>query len=155
MISGGSATIFAETTFEAAPNVRFLGVVGDDDLAALFKRALCFAFPSRTEGFGIPLLEAMVHGAPIVTSDCASMPGVCGDAALYAPADRPAVWLQHITRLATHPELRAEMKAKSKARYPRFSWRAGAEAYLALALNLSQSRKRKARSVGAFPSAAR
>ena len=155
LISGGSSAIFTTTMSEAAPNVRHLGFVGDDDLAALFKRALCFAFPSRTEGFGIPLLEAMVHGAPIVTSDCASMPEVCGDAALYAAADRPAVWLQQITRLATDPALRAEMIARGEARYPRFSWRTGAESYLALAQSLSPGRDCTAWTGGPSHSAAR
>ena len=103
VLSGGCASIFAATgdsEAKAAPNVHTVGFVGDDDLAALFRGALCFAFPSRTEGFGLPLLEAMVHGAPIVSSDCASMPEVCGHAALYAPTDAPEVWLAQISRLA-------------------------------------------------------
>lgn len=137
VLSGGTSTIFAETATLEAANVRHVGFVSDDDLAALFAHATCFAFPSRTEGFGIPLLEAMVHGAPIVASHCASMPEVCGDAALYAPADDPAQWLAQITRLAGDPALRAALSAKGKARYRRFSWRDGARAYLDLALALS------------------
>jgi len=137
VVSGGTASIFAETALERTGNVFPVGFVSDDDLAALFAQAMCFAFPSRTEGFGIPLLEAMVHGAPIVASDCASMPEVCGDAALYAPADDPGAWLGQIARLAQDESLRAALRAKGTARYPRFSWREGARAYLELALALS------------------
>ena len=144
VVSGGTSPIFADTRRDAAPNVHHVGFVEDDDLAALFARALCFAFPSRTEGFGLPLLEAMVHGAPIVASDCASMPGVCGEAALYAPPDQPAVWLERIKRLAADPILAGDLRAKGRARYPGFSWRAGADAYLALAQSLSPAPARPA-----------
>ena len=140
VVSGGRASIFAATgngEREAAPNVHTVGFVGDDDLAALFQGALCFAFPSRTEGFGLPLLEAMVHGAPIVSSDRASMPEVCGNAALYAPADAPMIWLEQIRRLAADPGLREDLRRKGRQRYPSFSWAAGAERYLALAQQLS------------------
>ena len=137
VISGGSAAIFAGTRRETPRNVHALGFVGDDDLAALFQRALCFAFPSRTEGFGLPLLEAMVHGAPIVAARCASMPEVCGDAALYAAPDDPAAWLAAFDRLAGDDALCADLRAKGYARCPQFSWRTGAEAYLALADSLS------------------
>ena len=136
-VSGGTSSIFATTALTRTGNVFPVGFVGDDDLAALFARALCFAFPSRTEGFGLPLLEAMVHGAPIVASRCASMPEVCGDAALYAPPDDPAAWLACIDRLAANAALREHLRVKGRARYPRFSWRAGAERYLDLALSLS------------------
>lgn len=143
VLSGGASTIFAgsasaQATPPSAPrNVRTIGFVGDDDLAALFRRALCFAFPSRTEGFGLPLLEAMVHGAPIIASDRASMPEVCGDAALYASPDDPAAWLAQIRRLRDDPALRCELKARGTRRYPRFSWAASADGYLALAERLS------------------
>ncbi len=141
VVSGGSAAIFAgperRGAVRADPNVHHVGFVGDDDLAALFAQALCFAFPSRTEGFGLPLLEAMVHGAPIVASGCASMPDVCGEAALYAPPGEPAAWLDRIARLAAEPDLRASLRARGLARYPRFSWADGADSYLALALSLS------------------
>ena len=139
VVSGGTSSIFAETRARAsAPNVHAVGFVSDDDLAALFAQALCFAFPSRTEGFGIPLLEAMVHGAPIVSSDCASMPEVAGDAALYASAYDPSAWLVQIKRLTQDADLRAGLRARGRARYPRFSWHEGARVYLELALALSR-----------------
>ena len=137
MVSGGTSSIFAETALTRTGNVFPLGFVSDDDLAALFGKALCFAFPSRTEGFGLPLLEAMVHGAPIVTSDCASMPEVCGDAALYAPPDQPAVWLERIRRFAADDALRRNLIARGRARYKRFSWREGAWRYIELAQALA------------------
>ena len=137
VVSGGTASIFAGAALAGAPNVVPLGFVGDDDLAALFRHALCFAFPSRTEGFGLPLLEAMVHGCPVVTADCASMPEVCGDAALYAPADDFAAWLDRIAALQSDPALRADLRDKGRRRYPRFSWHESAKLYLACALALS------------------
>lgn len=137
VVSGGTASIFAGATLAPAPNVIPLGFVGDDDLAALFRHALCFAFPSRTEGFGLPLLEAMVHGCPIITSNCASMPEVCGDAALYAPPDDFGAWLAQIVALRDNAALGADLRAKGRRRYPLFSWNAGARAYVNLALALS------------------
>ncbi len=144
VVAGGSSSIFADTQAETAPNVHHVGFVGDDDLAALFGHALCFAFPSRTEGFGLPLLEAMVHGAPIIAADCASMPEVCGTAALYAPPDQPAAWLDQIKLLAADGDLRYDLRARGRMRYPQFSWRAGADAYIALAQRLSPARDRAA-----------
>lgn len=152
VISGGTSSIFAATGSSKAVNVFPVGFVGDDDLAALFTNALCFAFPSRTEGFGLPLLEAMVHGAPIITSDRASMPEVCGDAALYAPPGEPSAWLERIKSLAADSDLRDRLRMKGKARYPRFSWRDGALEYLELALALSpQSAGAHRVAVGASP----
>ena len=151
MVSGGTSTIFADTALAASSNVFPLGFVSDDDLAALFGQALCFAFPSRTEGFGLPLLEAMVHGAPIITSSCASMPEVCGDAALYAPPDDPAAWLAQIACLAENPALRAALRAKGDLRYRRFSWRTSALMYLDLAQSLAPRTSSTPRAIEATP----
>ena len=142
LIAGGAGAQFATMAAgHTAPNVHFLGFVADDDLAALFEKALCFAFPSWTEGFGLPLLEAMVHGCPIVSSDTASMPEICADAALYASPAEPQAWVDAIARLQDDAHLRARLIAAGRARYPRFSWRTSALAYLRLALQMSPGRQ--------------
>jgi glycosyltransferase involved in cell wall biosynthesis len=119
-----------------APNVFWLGAVSDDELAALFADCLCLAFPSFTEGFGLPALEAMARGCPVVSTDRASLPEVCGDAALYASPTEPAAWLAYFQRLKGDPELRAAMIEKGHAQARRFRWRKSAEIYLRLMARL-------------------
>ncbi|KAJ8622557.1 hypothetical protein MRB53_031086 [Persea americana] len=118
VVSGGQSSIFADTDSIAAPNVHAVRLRRRRRSRGPVRQRALLRLPLRTEGFGLPLLEAMVHGAPIVTSDCASMPEVCGEAALYAPADGPAVWLERIKRLAADPELRETLRARGRARYP-------------------------------------
>lgn len=81
-------------------NVFCCGRVTDDDLAYLFGHALCLAFPSLTEGFGLPIVEAMALGCPVVSSDRASMPEVCGHAALLASPSAPEHWIRQCGRIA-------------------------------------------------------
>ncbi|MCP2937877.1 glycosyltransferase, partial [Salmonella enterica subsp. enterica serovar Typhimurium] len=68
IVAGGGADIFADEDLARAGNVCMAGRVGDDDLAYLLDRALCLVFPSWTEGFGLPILEAMARGCPVVSS---------------------------------------------------------------------------------------
>lgn len=133
VIAGGGSGIFAEEQLAQAANVSLLGRVGDDDLAFLLERALCLAFPSWTEGFGLPILEAMARGCPVISSNCASMPEVCGDAALLASPADPAAWVEHIRTLAGSAMLRQELSGRGRERLPLFSWRSTAEGYLDLA----------------------
>ena len=89
LVAGGEdANVYArDHAGQLPPNVKYLGRVDDNDLAFLYQNALCLAFPSRTEGFGLPALEAMALGCPVVSSDAASLPEVCGEAAfLHAHA---------------------------------------------------------------------
>jgi glycosyltransferase involved in cell wall biosynthesis len=134
VVTGEGSGIFAGQgrTAGRSDRVRWLGRVSDDDLAWLFSQALCLAFPSWTEGFGLPLLEAMVHGCPVVASDRASMPEVCGSAALLAAPDDPAAWLSHIAALRNAPALRDELRERGFAQARRFSWASSAEGYLDL-----------------------
>jgi hypothetical protein len=132
VIAGGGAGIFADEPLAAAPNVTLLGRVSDHDLALLMDNALCLAFPSWTEGFGLPLVEAMARGCPVVSSDRASMPEICGEAALLASPADPEEWLRHIRRLAAEPALRAELIGRGRERVKMFSWAASAAGYLDL-----------------------
>jgi glycosyltransferase involved in cell wall biosynthesis len=128
-IAGGSSRIFAEIDIDNPPNVNWLGVVSDDDLAALYGGAFCLAFPSLTEGFGLPLIEAMALGCPVVASDRASMPEVCGDAALLADPFDPGAWLMQFSKLVRSPSLRSELVAKGNSRIADFTWTKTARGY--------------------------
>jgi glycosyltransferase involved in cell wall biosynthesis len=98
------------------------GFVPDGDLAALYSAALGFVFPSLHEGFGIPPLEAMQCGTPVIASNRSSIPEVVGDAALVVdPQDADA--LSHaMYRLYNEPVLREDLRARSLARAALFSW---------------------------------
>lgn len=137
LVAGTPNRYFSPVEQSAAPNVRMLGFVTDDDLAALYQNAFCFAFPSLTEGFGLPVLEAMALGCPVVVSGCASMPEVCGNAALYADPKSPRSWLDQIKRLKTDPDLAATLRADGRRQAARFSWTKSAQHYLNLIMSLS------------------
>jgi len=102
--------------------VRFLGYVADDQLAILYRLASVFAFPSLYEGFGLPPLEAMASGTPVVTSNVSSLPEVVGDAAvLVNPYDVDAI-VDGLRRVLTDPVLAADMSRKGIERAREFSW---------------------------------
>jgi glycosyltransferase involved in cell wall biosynthesis len=98
------------------------GPVNDARLKALYENAMVFAFPSLYEGFGIPPLEAMNCGCPVVASNASSIPEVCGDAALYfAPRDIPAL-AQLLREMRDNVPLRLQMIEKGRRRSVGFSW---------------------------------
>jgi glycosyltransferase involved in cell wall biosynthesis len=103
-------------------HVRFLGYLSDDQLAILYRLASVFAFPSLYEGFGLPPLEAMASGTPVVTSNVSSLPEVVGDAAvLVNPYDVDAI-VDGLRRVLTNPALAAQMRQKGIERAREFSW---------------------------------
>lgn len=108
--------------------VLFLGYVGDDALARLYSGALALIFPSRYEGFGLPILEAMACGCPVVTTREASMPEVAGDAAFYMRDPDDAEGLAGILQeLAEESLSRQKWVEKGLARAAQFSWANTAE----------------------------
>jgi glycosyltransferase involved in cell wall biosynthesis len=111
--------------------VRLLGYVPDADLAALYSLAAVFVFPSWLEGFGLPPLEALACGTPVVASNRPAMPEVLGDAALYADPRRPDEWADAIARLASDASLREEMIDRGSARARLYSWERTARETLA------------------------
>jgi glycosyltransferase involved in cell wall biosynthesis len=113
-----------------ADNIAWLGRLSDNELAALLLDSLCLAFPSFVEGFGLPPLEAMALGCPVVVSDRSSMPEVCGDAALYASPDEGDQWFNQLVRLHGNEALRTTLIKRGRERAPLFSWRRSAEGYL-------------------------
>lgn len=111
-------------------NVKFLGFVNDAQLAGLLTQALALAFPSTTEGFGLPPLEAMALGCPTVVAPCGALPEVCGDAALWADAHDPGQWVRQIVRLRDEPGLHAETCDRGRAHAAQFTWERAARQLL-------------------------
>jgi glycosyltransferase involved in cell wall biosynthesis len=117
--------------------VVFTGYVPDADLPTLLSAAAALVMPSKYEGFGLPVLEAMACGTPVIASNAASLPEVGGDAALYAPPDDPRAWVESIRRVLTDEMLRASLREKGLRQAARFRWdvaaRETAEVYAAVA----------------------
>ena len=104
-------------------NVIALGYISDEELACLYSGALALIFPSSYEGFGLPLLEAMACGCPVVAAREASLPEVVGDAALYMEGPRDIESLAGILEdLASSPEMQEKLCEKGLARAKEFSW---------------------------------
>lgn len=103
--------------------VHFTGFVPEDDLPALYSAASLFVFPSLYEGFGLPPLEAMACGVPVVASNSTSLPEVVGDAALLVdPCDVGQIALA-MQRVLSDPALAADLRQRGLARAARFTWR--------------------------------
>jgi glycosyltransferase involved in cell wall biosynthesis len=102
--------------------VRFLGFVPESTLSALYRLATMFVFPSLYEGFGLPPLEAMAAGAPVITSNVSSLPEVVGDAAvLIDPRDAASI-ATAMARVIGDEALRADLVRRGHERVKAFSW---------------------------------
>ena len=103
-------------------DVRFLGFVPIDILRIFYDAAKVFVFPSLYEGFGLPPLEAMAHGTPVVTSNTSSLPEVVGDAAVLVNPENVFEIMRGLHSALLDPELRARLKQRSIEQAARFSW---------------------------------
>lgn len=141
VVGGGNARVFAADA--ALPDgVRSLGYVDDASLRALYEHALCLVYPSWYEGFGFPPLEAMTCGCPVVVSRTASLPEVCGDAALYFDphaADAAVQIARHVRAILTDGAARARCVEAGLRQAQAFSWAASARAHLSHLEQLSHA----------------
>src|SRR4051794_12943799 len=103
-------------------HIRFLGYMPDETLAVLYRLATVFVFPSLYEGFGLPPLEAMASGTPVVTSNVSSLPEVVGDAAVLVDPHDVASIEHGIRRVLTDPALATDMRRRGLLRAREFSW---------------------------------
>ncbi len=137
VIVGGKGWLYQEI-FETVERlgvgdrVRFLGFVPDEDLPALYNAAEVFALPSLYEGFGLPVLEALACGTPVVTSNVSSLPEVAGDAALLVSPHDVEDLAQALHRLVTDQELRTTLRRRGLAQAQRFTWQRAAETVLGI-----------------------
>jgi glycosyltransferase involved in cell wall biosynthesis len=136
IIGGGKGwlydAIFAKAhALGLGERVRFVGFIAGEDLPLWYAAATVFTLPSLYEGFGMPLLEAMACGTPVVTTTSSSLPEVVGDAGLMVPPTDAEALGAALLRLLNDAELRAELRERGFRQARRFSWSVTAERTLA------------------------
>ena len=136
-IAGGKGWLYDEMMAEVekqgiADRVRFIGFVDDEDLPTLYSAADLYLFPSIYEGFGLPMLEAMACGVPVIASDVSSLPEVGGETAVMIPPYDLLQWTQKIDALLSNLERRQQMAAAGYQQVQKFSWQKAATKLLSI-----------------------
>ena len=126
-LAGGPGWMYEETRqlvadLKLEKKVRFLGRVSELELITLYSLADVFAYPSFFEGFGVPPLEAMACGSPVITSNTSSLPEVVGDAALLVDPRNTGELAHAITRLVENEELREDLREKGYRQVKQYTW---------------------------------
>ncbi len=103
-------------------HARYIGRVTDAELRALYELACALVFPSLYEGFGLPAIEAMLCGCPVIAADNSSLPELCGDAALFCNPNSPAAFTTTIEYLLDDPNLQDLLRNRGKDRAKAFTW---------------------------------
>lgn len=119
-----------ESLKSAEGYAEYLGYVSNEMLSALYRSATCFVYPSVYEGFGLPPLEAMACGCPVVVSNVASLPEVCGDAAFYVDPYNVESIAEGMYKVLTDDELRQNLIKKGLERAKLFSWEKSAREHI-------------------------
>ncbi|MAE71808.1 MAG: hypothetical protein CME06_15225 [Gemmatimonadetes bacterium] len=130
--AGGREIEDAARSPELRGAVHVLGYVADDDLVCLYNHAKVVVYPSLFEGFGLPPLEAMACGTPVLASSGGAIPEVVGDAALLFSPDRPKELADALKRILRDPELRCDLRRRGLRRAQLFSWERSAGSYMEL-----------------------
>lgn len=127
VMAGESGTVFRTGKITAEERVRFLGYVSDDDLPGLYANAMCFVLPSFDEGFGLPVLEAMACGTPVIVSDGGALQEAVGGAGLIFKLSESHGLANRLRECLSNRDLRASLRERGLARAAQFSWLGTAE----------------------------
>jgi glycosyltransferase involved in cell wall biosynthesis len=115
---------------QLSQRVHLLGPVSDSQLAHLYNNALCLVMPSLYEGFGLPIVEALQHGLPVITANNSSMPEVAGPAGLLVNPLEPSTITHALQRMVNDPSLRTQLATAARTQASHFSWDQAAQATL-------------------------
>ena len=128
IVAGGKGKNFSSIGFDRVPaGVELVGRIDDRDLPDLYAGAFAFVFPSFYEGFGLPPLEAMAAGIPVICSNATSLPEVLGNACLYIDPQQPITILHALKKLVANPQMCEELSVAGKERAQLFTWKRTAE----------------------------
>lgn len=129
VVAGGSnSAVFAQRGTSLPPFIKRVGYVSDEALSSLYRHAACFVFPSVYEGFGLPPMEAMTLGCPVLASRAASIPEVCGDAATYFDPRDPQSFIQALQGVMMSDARQKEAwRARSVSHSLNWTWRRAAQ----------------------------
>ena len=141
VVGGSNPAVFAEQVVSCDPRILRTGRVSDSQLKALYTNARAFVFPSFYEGFGIPPLEAMACGCPVIASDAASIPEICGDADGYFDPYSILSIQTSLERIIIDGDWRARLRAAGNRKAKEYTWAAAAEQLL-LQLSKVESNKK-------------
>lgn len=123
IIAGGTnPAIFKNMDIPLPKTVKHVGYVSDKELESLYSQAACFIYPSLYEGFGLPPLEAMSNGCPVIVARAGSLPEVCGDAALYCDPLKPQDIADKINMMMGDEKLRKEFSKKGLIHAKIYTW---------------------------------
>jgi glycosyltransferase involved in cell wall biosynthesis len=124
-------------------SIQELGYVSDSELGRLYANATGLIYPSRYEGYGLPPLEAMAHGCPVMTTPFSSIPEICGDAVCYVDPQESSAFAEMIVAFAERSELRSAGREKGLAQAAKFTWSRAATTYLTALDRAVQGKRRK------------
>ncbi|MCA6125524.1 glycosyltransferase family 4 protein [Bradyrhizobium sp. WSM 1704] len=130
VVGGDNSKVFQGKATVADPGVILAGRLSDNEIAALYARALAFVFPSLYEGFGVPPLEAMLFGCPVIASTADAVRETCGDAAAYFDATNVGELRQRMLERLAAGAIGDEERNRQRARIAAFSWQKSAEALM-------------------------
>jgi len=138
VISGGINTAVFGTTNTTLPSpARYVGRVTDGELLSLYRNAACFVFPSKYEGYGLPPVEAMAAGCPVVAASIPPLEEVCGNAAHYADPENPELIAQTVLNIVENPALQDEMRTRGLTHTHNMTWDQAALKLLAIVRKLT------------------
>jgi glycosyltransferase involved in cell wall biosynthesis len=118
---------FQQLPTGAIRGLRILGHISDNELKALYENARLFLFPSLTEGFGFPVLEAMSCGCPVIASTAGAIPEIAGEAAVPCDPRDQAAWTRTIDALQDDARQLADLSVRGRVRASQFTWRRAAQ----------------------------